>query len=240
MKIKKTLPIALLFTLPLFAHAADRAQHQAPDVARADDDRGRHQEHAEDCDDRARPVSLQTGIRIDFAYCGAKPNITTTVGTQDPSSDGKFYTIVTHVIHRREEDSGSYVLIYKPNAQWAVPATSLDSMGALALRQGTLDGSDHSGWLMDKDLKLDQRGEDWLPARQIVMRKSSSKEWLYYRIIRDTRHNLIYVLYQKDDEGGAKQENRFFDSFEVDRGAITVDTTAAGPGAHLDESYPNP
>jgi hypothetical protein len=226
MRIRKTLLLAVWFTLPGFAQA--------------DDDRGRRHEHSAECDDRVRPVSLETGIRIDIAYCGAKADVTTTVGRQDPSSDGKFYTIVTHVLHRREEDSGSYVLIYKPNTDWAIPATTLDSMGALALQQGSLDDSDHSGWIKDKDSRLEQRGQDWLPARQIVMRKPSSKQWVYYRIIRDTRHNLIYVLYQRDDEGWAKQENRFFDSFAVDPGSVTVDITAGGPGAHLDQPYPNP
>ncbi|MGH8305055.1 MAG: hypothetical protein ACRETG_05540 [Steroidobacteraceae bacterium] len=233
--------LGALLVLPAFARADDdRAHHRAPEVTQSDLDGGHHRDRSKDCDERARPVLLETGIHIELAYCGAKPDITTTVGTQDPSSDGKFYTIVTHDIRRLEEDSASHVLVYKPNADWAVPATSLDSMGAIALRQGSMDNSDHTGWVAHKDSRFDQRGQDWLPARQIVMRKPSTSEWLYYRIIRDTRHNLLYVLYQRDDERGSGQENRFFDSFAVDAGAFTVDPGEAGPGAHLPQPYPNP
>lgn len=234
MRIRNVLLGALL-AVPAFAHADDnhaqtRAAHH-----------GHNRERPKDCDDRPRPVLLETGIHIDLAYCGAKPDITTTVGAQEPSSDGKFYTIVTHDIRGLEEDSASYVLVYKPNADWAVPATSLDSLGAIALKQGSLDNSDHTGWVAQKDSRLDQRGQDWLPARQLVMHNRSTSQWVYYRIIKDTRHNLLYVLYQRDDEGGAGQENRFFDSFAVDPGTFTVDAGAQpGPGAHLPQPYPNP
>jgi hypothetical protein len=238
MKMRNVL-LAALLALPAFAQADDdRGSHRAPEAAHADKDRAGHRDG--DCDERARTVLLENGIHIAVAYCGAKPDITTAVATQSPSSDGKYYTIITHTIHRHEEDSASLVLVYKPNGDWAVPTTSLDSMGALALKQGSIDNADHSGWVTEKDSRLDQGGQDWLPARQIVLRKSSARGWVYYRIIRDTRHNLLYVLYQRDDERGAKQESHFFDSFAVDSGSFTVDPNEAAPGAHPAPPYPNP
>jgi hypothetical protein len=233
--------LGVLLVLPAFAHADDdRAQNRASEVTQSDHDAGHHRDRSKDCDERPRPVLLETGLHIDLAYCGAKPQITTTVGTQDPSSDGKFYTIITHDIRSLEEESASHVLVYKPNADWAIPATSLDTMGAIALQQGSMDNSDHAGWVAQKDSRFDQRGQSWLPARQIVLRKPSTNQWVFYRIIRDTRHNLLFVLYQRDDEGGDAHQTRFFDSFAVDPGAFTVDSGEAGPGAHLPQPYPNP
>jgi hypothetical protein len=232
--------LGALVVLAASAHADDRVQNRAPELTQPGYDGGHRRAGAKECDEQPRPVLLETGIHIDLAYCGDKPDITTTVGTQDPNSDGKFYTIITHDIGGSQPDSARQVLVYKPNAGWAVPATSLDSMGALALQQGSMDNSDHTGWVVQKDSRFDQRGQDWLPARAIAMHKRAMKEWVYYRIVRDTHHNLLYVLYQRDNEGGAGQQSRFFDSFAVDSGAFTVDPGATSPGAHLPEPYPNP
>lgn len=182
------------------------------------------------CKEKPRSVSLETDISIDLIYCSATPNITTTVTYQTPNSDGKFYTIITHSIHRDRDASSSYVLIYKPNADWAVPAKSLDAFGAIILKEAA--DTDRRGSVAQQDLRFDQR--DWLPARQIILQKGTA-----YRIILDTRHNLLYVLYQRDDEGGADKGDSFFDSFAVDPGNVAVHPENA-PGAYLPPPYPNP
>jgi hypothetical protein len=189
------------------------------------------------CKQKPRSVALQTGINIDLVYCTDTPDITTTVQNQNPASDGKFYTVITDSINREQ---GAYVLIYKPNGNWTVPAHSLDSMGALILQEGdaVTGGTGQSGWVAKQDSRFSHRSLDWLQARQIVMHNPGTREWIYYRIILDTRHNLLYVLYQRDDEGGPNQENSFFDSFTVDA-SVTVDPGNT-PGAHLPPPYPNP
>lgn len=190
------------------------------------------------CHEKPRPVLLETGIHIDLVYCGDTPDMTTTVGQQEANYDGKFYTIISHNIRRDQEAFSAYFLIYKPNADWPVPAQSLDSIGALILKEGNTEEAYHSGWVAQKDFRLIQGGHDWLQARQIVMQRPSSGEWVYYRIIVDTRHNLLYVLYQRDDAGGVNQENSFFDSFTVDSASFTIEPRQM-PGAHLPPPYPN-
>jgi hypothetical protein len=203
------------------------------------------------CNEKPRPVLLQPGLHIDVVYCGATPEIATTIEQEPAHSDGHFYTLIAHKIERKGEDSAAQVLIYKPNGERGVPAHDFDSLSANILKAGSIDSADHSGWVTEKDFRLDQTGHEWLEARQIVMRKphkdaraaeqrgeNSGTQWVYYRIIRDTRHELFYVLYQRDDEGPASQENRFFNSFRVDPESFPVD--ALGPGAHLPAPYPNP
>ena len=191
------------------------------------------------CDQRPRSVLLQPGIHIDVTYCSAVPDITATTDIQEANYDGKFYTIVNYNIHRDLDTFPAYVLIYQPNANWAIPTKSLDSVGAIMLKDGDALDAGHSGWLVQQDSRFNHRGLSWLEARQIVMKNSTTGRWVYYRIILDTRHNLLYVLYVREGKGSANQENSFFDSFMVDAGKITVDTGIA-PGAHLPPPYPNP
>jgi hypothetical protein len=191
----------------------------------------------DDCKQAPRSVLLQTGLHIDVVYCTATPQIATTVDFQTPDSAGKFYQLTAHKIQRYEEDSAALVLVYEPNADWAIPAKDLDSLGAKVLAQGSLDNADHTGWVMQKDFRLNHQGLDWLEARQIVMHKAAERQWVYYRIIRDTRHNLLYLLYQRDDSGGASGEDRFFQSFTVNPDSFAAHAT---PGAHLPAPYPNP
>jgi hypothetical protein len=213
-----------------------------------------------DCDEPPRAVVLETGLQIDVVYCTSKPVTTESVGYATPNSDGKYYTIVSHLIHRSHVAIPAYVLIYKPNADWVVPAGNLDSLGATALKDGSMDSADHTGWVAQKDFRFHHRSQDWLPARQIVMHNRTTGQSVYYRIIRDTRHNLLYVLYQRDrqggvdeekggvdeekggvdeEKGGVDEENRFFDSFTVDPKNVQVDPAKA-PGAHLPPPYPYP
>lgn len=59
---------------------------------------------------------------------------------------------------------------------------------------GSTEDTDHSGWVVQKDFRFNHRGQDWLQARQIVMQKPTASQWVYYRIVVDTRQNLLYVL----------------------------------------------
>lgn len=197
--------------------------------------------HSVLCHEKPRTVLLETGIHIDLIYCGIAPDITTTSAYQAPNADGKFYTITTHNIHRDRDGSRTQIRIYKPNADWAVPLNSLDIMGAAVLKDGDVleNGGADDSWVAQQDLPFNHQGQDWLRARQIVMQKRATRQWVYYRIIVDTRHNLLYVLYQKDDDGGANQENSFFNSFTVDPNSFSADPGKA-PGAHLPPPYPNP
>lgn len=222
--------------LTLLAAPAQSQNRPGPPPEQAEKPDAGEKSQSRECNEKPRPVLLETGIHIDLVYCGDTPDITTTVGRQEANYDGKFYTIITHNIHR--DENAAYVLIYKPNADWPVPAQSLDSIGALILKEGNTEEADHSGWVAQKDFRFTQGGHDWLRARQIVMQRPSSEEWVYYRIIVDTRHNLLYVLFQRDETGGVNQANSFFDSFTVDSANFTIDPRQM-PGAHLPPPYPN-
>lgn len=240
----RILLLGALLALPAVGTSEPRdkqEQHQDDaDVHRhqhREEEPGRRQSDKSHCHEKPRSVLLQTGLHIDVIYCGATPDIATTVEQQAPNSEGRFFSIITHEIHRYEENSAASVMIFKPN-HGHVPAQVLDIFGAVALKEGSTDNADHTGWVTQKDFRLDHRGHEWLEARQIVMQKPSGSQWVFYRIIRDSRHDLAYVLYQRDDSGGANQENSFFNSFAVDPNSFPVDAPA--PGAHLPPPYPYP
>lgn len=189
------------------------------------------------CSQKPRPVLLQAGLHIDVVYCSNMPEIEIGVEQGTPKADGTSYTIVGRKIRRADENSAGWVLLYKPHGEWTIPAHDVDSLGAKLLQQGSLDTPDHTGWVTKKDFRLDHRGQDWLEARQIVLHKPAGNQWVYFRIIRDTRHNLLYLLYQRDATGGATEENSFFQSFTVNPNSFAVDVQE--PGAHLAPPYPN-
>lgn len=229
------LPLVALLTLSVLPAVAQQSgDHERTSVREPSGGAGSAR-----CEE-PRPVVLETGISIDVDYCGSTPEISTTQkrvnldqgpleytpGTFPPRNDVKYFVMTTYNIRGYQDVSSAYVFVYKPEGDWRIPRTSLNTVGAGILTAGDpLTGGDGTGWVVKQDSRLNQQGEDWLPARQIIEEKSDNKSLrVYFRIIIDTRRNTFYYLYQRTQGGCAKTEdncgldqaNRVFNSFRVD------------------------